>query len=181
VRLGAARSYLHENEPYLRDSDFVSFDISAVKQCDAPASSNPSVNGFYGEEICQLAKYAGLSEKLTSFGIFELNPSFDVHNQTAELAAQMIWHFVQGYYLRQNEIPKHSDKHYKKFIVSQEKSDQKIIFLKSEKTNRWWFEVPYSVKDKEKKYIAACSYSDYERACGSEIPDKWLKYFQKLN
>jgi arginase family enzyme len=181
IRLGVARSIIHENEPYLRESDFVSLDFSSIKQCDAPANSNPSVNGFYAEEVCQLAKYAGLSEKLTSFGLFELNPAFDVHNQTAELAAQIIWHFIQGYYLRQNEKPKHSDTNYKKFIVAQEKSDQKIIFLQSEKTNRWWFEVPYTTKNTEKHYIVSCSHSDYLRACENEIPDKWLKYFQKLN
>jgi arginase family enzyme len=181
IRLGAARSELHETEPYLRDSDFVSVDISSIKQSDAPASSNPSVNGFCGDEICQIAKYAGSSETLTCFGIFELNPLFDVHNQTAELAAQVIWHFVQGFYLRQNEFPKTNDKYFKKFIISPDKSDQKIVFLKSEKSNRWWLEIPYIEKKKEKKIIKACSYSDYIKATENELPDKWWKYYQKLN
>ncbi len=33
--------------------------------------NSPSPNGFYGEEICQMARYAGMSTKLTSFGIYD--------------------------------------------------------------------------------------------------------------
>jgi len=59
-RLGKIRADIKESEPILRDADILSIDISAVKQAEAPAFYNPSANGFYGEELCQLARYAGL-------------------------------------------------------------------------------------------------------------------------
>jgi len=40
-------------------------------------------------------RYAGMSDKLSSFGIYEINPLFDNHDQTSHLAAQMIWYFDQ--------------------------------------------------------------------------------------
>ena len=181
IRLGFARSEMSEVEPFLRDSDMVSLDINAIKQADAPGHATPSVNGFYGEEACQLAKYAGLSDRLSCFCVFEINPNFDVNNQTVELAAQIIWHFVQGFYLRQKDFPVSDLKKYIKFIVNFEKSEQKLIFYKSPKTERWWIEIPYEEKNKEKKLIIPCSYQDYFKATRQEIPDKWWKYFQKLN
>ncbi len=181
IRLGTARSNIAENEPYIRDADFVSVDLSSVKQADAPGHSTPSVNGFYGEEICQLARYAGLSDRLSSFGIFEANPNFDINNQTIELSAQILWHFIQGYYLRKKDYPKINIKTYKKYIVSVEGPEHKITFYKSMKTNRMWMEVPYLDNDKEEIIIISCSYNDYQKAIKNEIPDKWWKFYQKLN
>ena len=38
------------------------------------------------EEACQILRYAGMSDKLTSVGIYEINPLFDNHDQTSHLA-----------------------------------------------------------------------------------------------
>ncbi|MBN2857059.1 MAG: arginase family protein, partial [Candidatus Delongbacteria bacterium] len=61
VRIGDVRKAVHLTEPLFRDSDVAVFDISAVRQSDAPGTISPSPNGFYGEEICLLARYAGIS------------------------------------------------------------------------------------------------------------------------
>jgi arginase family enzyme len=54
VRIGDVRQAIYLTEPLLRDSDIAIFDISAVRQSDAPGTISPSPNGFYGEEICLL-------------------------------------------------------------------------------------------------------------------------------
>ena len=82
VRIGDVRQAIHLTEPLLRDSDVVAVDISAVRQSDAPGTISPSPNGFYGEEICLLSRYAGISDKLKVFGLFEVNPEFDIRFQT---------------------------------------------------------------------------------------------------
>lgn len=181
LRVGMARNELSDTEPYIRDADFVSLDINSVKQADAPGHINPSINGFYGEEICQLAGYSGISDNLTSFGLFEVNPKYDEGNRTIKLSAQILWHFIQGYYLRKNEFPENNSKNYKKMIVSVEGTDDELIFYKSFKTGRLWMEIPYLYEDKEKTTLISCSYSDYNKAINNEIPDRWWKYFQKLN
>lgn len=55
-----------------------------------------SPNGFYGEEICAISRYAGISDKVSSFGIYEYNSKHDSNYQTAHLIAQMIWYFIEG-------------------------------------------------------------------------------------
>jgi len=47
--------------------------MSSVKNADAPANNNATPNGFSGAEICAISRYAGISDKVTSFGIYEYN------------------------------------------------------------------------------------------------------------
>ena len=84
-RVGLMRRNLEEVEPIVRNADMVSLDISAVRRPDAPGCPHNSPNGFYGEEICQVALYAGLNDKLTSCGIYEYDPLLDYNGQTAQL------------------------------------------------------------------------------------------------
>ncbi len=177
-RLGQVRSDLSEAEPTIRDCDLFSIDISSIKQADAPAHLSPSPNGFYGEELCQLARYAGISDKLSSFGIYELNPLFDNNNQTSGLAAQILWYFIEGFYNRKKDYPFSDLSDYKKFIINFN-NNQKLVFYKSPKTERWWIEVSYP-NDKN-RIIASCSYNDYVSASKHELPDRWWKIYQKIS
>jgi len=181
VRLGEVRTNIAVAEPYLRDADFFSFDISSVKMNDAPGHFNPSIHGFYGEEACQLAKYAGMSDRLSTFGLFEVNPLFDERNRTTELAAQIIWHFIQGVYLRQHDFPISKLKQYKQFIVKVENALEDIVFYQSPRTGRWWLEIPYTAKSAKHKMIVSCAESAFRQASANEIPDIWWRYYKKLN
>jgi len=182
-RLGYVRANLEEVEPFIRNADLVSFDISSIKQSDAPGNANASPNGFYGEEACQIARYAGLSDKLTSIGFYELNPTYDSKGQTAHLVAQMIWYFIDGFYNRKNDSPLKDKKAYLKYRVSIQEHKHEIIFYKSKKSDRWWMEVPCptDLKSKyERHYLVPCSYKDYQIALKDEIPDRWWQVYQKL-
>ena len=78
IRIGDVRQAIYLTEPLFRDSDAAIFDISAVRQSDAPGTAIPSPNGFYGEEICLLSRYAGISDNLKIFGLFDVNPELDI-------------------------------------------------------------------------------------------------------
>ena len=181
VRLGRARTELFHNEPYIRDSDIFCIDIKSVKRTDAPGVKNPSVNGFYSEEICQLAKYAGLSDRVSTFGLFNVNPEFDIDNHTVELSAQIIWHFIQSFYNRKKEYTTLVIKKFLKYIVNIESIGESLIFYKSTKTGRWWVEVNYVLKNKEKTKLISCNYEDYLIATRNDIPERWWKFFQRYN
>src|SRR5690606_39675649 len=60
-------------EPVFRDADLISFDINAIKSSDLGFFSTFNPNGFDGREVCALARYAGLSDRVTSFGVFNIN------------------------------------------------------------------------------------------------------------
>ena len=179
-RLGLLRANMEDAEPILRDADMLSIDISAIRQADAPAHAQATPNGFTGEELCQLTRYAGLSDKLTSLGIYEVNPGYDNNRQTTQLAAQMIWYFVEGYYSRVGDYPLTIEEHLK-FTVQLEDSEHELIFWKSKKTERWWMELPYGDTRKFGRHqLVPCSMRDYDLACEQELPDRWMRAYTKL-
>ncbi|MES2395934.1 MAG: formimidoylglutamase, partial [Bacteroidota bacterium] len=182
-RLGQVRANMENVEPIVRNADVVSFDISSVRQSDAPGNGNASPNGFHGEEACQIARYAGLSDKLSSIGFYEINPAFDTNKQTAHLVAQMIWYFIDGFYNRKQDYPIVDKSEYTKYRVSIKDHNHEIVFYKSNKSDRWWMDVPYPINHQikyERHHMVPCSYTDYETACQDEMPDRWWQTYQKL-
>lgn len=182
-RLGDVKNDMEEVEPVVRNADILSFDISAIRHSDAPGNKNASPNGFFGDEACRIARYAGLSDKLTSFGIYEINPSCDVNGQTAYLAAQMIWYFINGFYNRKKDYPVGDKSSYTKYRVAIKEGKYEIVFYKSDKSGRWWMEVPYPTGKKskyERHSMIPCSYNDYKIACNEDMPNRWWQAFQKL-
>jgi formiminoglutamase len=173
VRIGEVRAAMHETEPLFRDASAAVFDIGAIRQSDAPGTILPSANGFYGEEICLLSRYAGLSDNLKLFGLFEVNPSLDHSNQSTQLAAQIIWFFLEGFSQKQFEVDSLSDQQNPRFTryhVTLTDLGSEIIFVKSALTERWWLEI--RGPEGEVHYMA-CSYDDYVKANSDQVPDRW--------
>ncbi|MCX6245016.1 MAG: formimidoylglutamase [Bacteroidetes bacterium] len=182
-RLGALRDNLEEAEPVVRNADMMTVDVSSVRSSDAPGNGNSTPNGFYGEEICQIIRYAGLSDKLTSIGFYETNPQFDRNGQTAHLVAQMIWYFIEGFYNRPNDFPFKNDDDYIRYRVTITDHKEELTFYKSKKTDRWWMEIPLQSEQRikyQRHYLVPCSYQDYQTACTNDIPDRWWMVYQKL-
>ncbi len=178
-RLGEIANDVKIVEPVLRDTDVVSIDIGSIRRAEAPANNNAVPNGFYGETICAISRYAGISDKVSSFGIYEYNAKLDEKDQTAHLIAQMIWYFIEGFNFRTNEYPFTSKKDYTKYIVPIE--DTTINFFKSNKSDRWWMEVEHPNNKTTKTTLIPCTYQDYLRAGNQVIPERWWKTFRKLN
>lgn len=178
-RLGKAKE-LENIEPAFRNADIVSIDIGAVRQSEAPANNNASPNGFYGEEICAIARYAGISDKVSSFGIYEYNSKLDNNYQTASLIAQMIWYFIEGVNFRVKDYPFSGKENYQKFTVLME-DDDPLTFYKSNKTGRWWIEINILSDNKYKRHaLIPCTYKDYTEATKQKIPERWYKAMQKM-
>lgn len=180
VRIGDVRKAVYLTEPLFRDSDVVIFDISAVRQSDAPGTILSSPNGFYGEEICLLAKYAGISDELKIFGLFDVNPELDIRFQTSGLAAQILWFFLEGFSQKQYETPflgKSNSGRFIKYHVRVTDLVDDLLFVKSNLTERWWMELP--AEEGESHYIA-CSHEDYLMANRNEVPGRWVKAVERL-
>jgi formiminoglutamase len=180
MRIGDVRQAIFLTEPLLRDSEVAVFDISSVRQSDAPGTISPSPNGFYGEEICLLSRYAGISDKLKVFGLFDVNPEFDIRNQTTGLAAQIIWFFLEGFSQKQYETPVLNLSNSGRFIkyhVRVTDLEDDLIFVKSNLTDRWWIELP---AEKDVNFYVACSHEDYLRANRNEVPDRWVQAVERL-
>ncbi len=184
-RLGELHANMELAEPMVRYSDVVAVDISAVRQSDAPANAAPSPHGFYGEELCRIARFAGMSDKTSCMGFFEMNPSHDRDGQTEHMVAHAVWHFIEGFYFRLGDYPYRDKQFYKRFTVQLPEHGLDIVFYKSIKSDRWWMEVPCDDVQRKERYmrhtLIPCCYADYQRAMENEIPELWWHYYNRIN
>jgi len=175
-RLGEISNNISISEPVFRDADIVSLDLTSVKSCDSGNFITFTPNGFNGKEICSLSRYAGISDKVSLFGIFNHNNS----KQEAVLIAQIVWYFIEGFHYRSNEYPFGKKDNYLKYIVPLD--DEQLVFYKSDKTERWWIEIPFISNGNNKlkrNTLLPCSYEDYLGACNQELPERWWKAQRK--
>jgi len=182
-RLGEYNNDFKKAEPHIRNADILSLDLQSIRKSDFNGNIHYSPNGFYADQICQIAKYSGISDKLTSFGLFNYYPNKEL--KTSEhLIAQIIWYFIDGVNQRKGDFPIGSKKDYMKFSVTLEEYENDIVFYKSNKSERWWMEVPYPTAESskyERHHLVPCNYSDYEMTMKNDIPDLWWKTYQKLS
>lgn len=182
-RLGEFYSNDKMVEPLVRNSDILSFDLDAIRSSDYKANSKDSPHGFYGEDACRIMRYAGLSDKLTSVGVFNFSSNQLFVKQDANLVAQMIWYFIEGVNNRKQDYPKGSKANYTKYRVAVNDFKDEIIFFKSDKSSRWWMEVPYPNSENlkfQRHLLVPCTYEEYQAAVKSDMPDLWWKTYQKL-
>lgn len=175
-RLGEISNNIAISEPVFRDADLVSIDLTSVKSSDSGNNNPFTPNGLNGKEICALSRYAGISDKVSLLGIFNHNSS----KQESVLVAQIIWYFIEGFHYRSKEYPFGSRANYIKYIVPLE--EEELVFYKSNKTDRWWIEIPFvsSSNNKLKKNtLLPCSHEEYLGACNQEIPERWWKAQRK--
>ena len=184
-RLGEVQHDMKRTESLIRNADLLSVDVSAIRQSDAPGNGYPSPHGFYGEEFCQMMRFAGMSDKTNCLGIFEFNPLYDNHGQTANMLAQGIWYFIEGFYNRKHDDPKLNPQNCKHFIVQSKEQGIDIHFYKSKLSDRWWMQVPCDKEELREIYsdqlMLPCTYADYEMAMQGELPAIWWRYFKRLN
>ena len=156
---------MEEMEPVIRNSNLISFDISAIQHSHAPAN-RATPNGFNGEEACTLMQYAGMSSTVNTIGIYGYLPNLDEHNLTAKQISHMLWYLMDGIYKGKNESTLEERDNFNEFQMAF--AEIETTFLQSKKTGRWWMEVP------DGKMIA-CTHFDYMIASANDIPERYLR------
>ena len=178
-RLGEVSNDITLVEPVVRDANIVSVDLGVLKAAEVSLKQKVSPNGLDGKEICAVARYAGISNKVSSFGIYEYKPSQD-DEITSMLISQMIWYFIEGVNYRVKDDDFSDGNSHQKFITLADSHE--LIFYKSIKSGRWWIEIPFlsNVNNKLKKHtLLPCTHQDYLDACNDKIPDRWFKAYYK--
>lgn len=175
-RLGDITSDISLAEPVLRNAHLVSLDARAIRASEMGLSAHFSPNGFTGREICSIARYAGLSDKVAVFGIYEMENS----SLSFQLTAQILWYFIEGLSYRVQEKPNSKSDDFTKFTVPTDA--EQLVFYKSHLTERWWVEVPSILPEHTKTNSMAllpCTEQDYFDACNQIIPERWFKAYKK--
>jgi len=181
LRLGILRNENALAEPLIRTKEYAFIDLRSVRVSDFPKNPLNSPNGLYAEEICQIARYVGMSQKLKTLFIYGIPSDLKSNPVAGELTAEIIWHVVEALSSNIDEDPDSAQKNelFLKKIVSMGEDGQDIIFITSRSTGRWWMEIP-NIK-LSKNISVPCAYSDYTTACSGDVPMRWLFFFQKLN
>ncbi len=175
-RLGEVSNNISIAEPVFRDAHLISVDLTSVKSSDSGNFITFTPNGFDGKEICTLARYAGISDNVMIFGLFNQNYT----KNEAVTISQIVWYFIEGYSFRANEVINPEMTNFIKYNVPIE--NEPFVFYKSIKTERWWMEIPnfsVSYNKTQKKTLLPCSHNDYLMVCNQEIPERWWKAQRK--
>ncbi len=170
-RLGNVSSDISQTEAILRDADIVSVDMNVVEA----SFYGTSPNGFSGKQICALCRYAGISDRLNSFGIYEFDSKMCTPASNM-LLAQMLWYFVEGVCARWNELGGVDELDVIQYQVPVE--EEILVFYKSQLTGRWWLDLSTFEKEDNKLVHGAllpCTSQDYTDACNQKIPERWYK------
>ena len=178
IRLGQVLDNTQLVEPVFRDADIVGFDMKCLcwEAVADPLKGQP--NGIDSRSICALSRYAGISDRVGFIGLYEL-PSTPMMDQ---LAAQIIWYFIEGVQYRFDEYPVNINEGFLKYSVTL--SNQTIVFYKSEKSNRWWMELTndtYLDNKTKTSALLACTKNDYESASQDIIPERWYNAIKRIN
>jgi len=178
-RLGNVKADLSLVEPIMRDSDVVTIDLNALKSNEISFIHQKMPNGFDGQEMCAIARYAGISDRVSVLGIFEYKNYAD-EETAAMLVAQLIWYFVEGINYRAKEALDIEKGNFLTYQVPV--NDEVLIFYKSIKTERWWIEIPFilGLNNKlKRRTLLPCTYQEYVAACNQTIPERWYRARKK--
>ena len=178
-RLGEVSSDITVVEPVMRDANLVGVDLGAVSGGALGNYRLQSPNGFDGKEICALSRYAGISDKVSSFGVYEYTSEYNFPASNM-LVAQMIWYFIEGVNFRKNENTISAKKEFIRYQVPID--DEILVFYKSPVSGRWWIEIPFisPANNKLKRHtLLPCTQGDYLDACNQIIPERWYKTKRK--
>ena len=178
-RLGELSNNIQNVEPVLRDANIVTLDLKSVRSSEVSTKQKFSPNGFSGKEICAISRYAGISNKVSSFGVYEYIPSNE-DEATEMLIAQVIWYFIEGVNCRVMDSNFYNEDDFQKYTVLID--NQELVFLKSIKSSRWWVEIPFlqnSNNKLEKHSLLPCMHQDYIDASNGIIPERWFKAQKK--
>ncbi|WP_373055714.1 formimidoylglutamase [Zunongwangia sp. H14] len=177
-RLGEISADIALIEPVMRDANLVGMDLGATSATAMGHGLHDSPNGFDGKEICSLARYAGISDKVSSFGIYEYDSRYGSLGNM--LVAQIMWYFIEGINYRSNENTISAKQEFIKYQVPVD--EDILVFFKSPLSGRWWIEIPFlaNVNTKLKRHtLLPCSEEDYLEACNQVIPERWYKAKRK--
>ena len=176
IRLGQVLNQPALAEPVFRDADVVSFDMKCLSWHAIADPLKGQPNGIDSRTICSLTRYAGISDRVSFLGFFEI-PSTPM---TDQLLAQMIWYLIEGVQLRFDEYPVNT-RDFLKYSVTL--SDQIMVFYKSDKSNRWWMELTNNshLNNKTKSTtLLACTEKDYLDAMEDKIPERWYNAVKRI-
>tara|TARA_B100001173_G_scaffold104828_1_gene90710 strand:+ start:3099 stop:4238 length:1140 start_codon:yes stop_codon:yes gene_type:complete len=166
-RLGKIDRKIEIVEPCLRNSHIVSIDFKSVKASELNFTHHYP-NGFLSNQICIISRYAGLSNRVSSVGVFDIFDSPISYS----LLSQVIWYFIEGFSLRILEYP--NSKNFNGNLYHVSIGNEELKFYQSELSQKWWFEILNKDNNKNTGALIPCGKQDYIDAYNQKISERIL-------
>lgn len=173
LRLGKLKNQLDVAEAIIRDTEYIEFNINAIKHSDLPSYEDAPITGLSIEEACQLMKYAGTANRLQFLSICGYDPSKDQTGKLGECIAMLLWYFLEGRESRTEVMDKINNNDFQEFLVQPNHLSVDLRFFKHKVTGQWWVKLPEEIS--EEKLVLACSERDYYQACNDEVSDRLMQ------
>lgn len=95
-RAGVSSAEIDKTIGAVSSPTLLTLDLDAVDESMAPGVSAPCVAGLSADLLLHAAWVGGRNPQVSSFDIVECNPTVDIDNRTARLAALTVWYIVKG-------------------------------------------------------------------------------------
>lgn len=174
-RLGLLTQETEEAEPELRNSDVVILNLDSIQSSDFQSNYEPSPNGFNSREICKLARYSGINNKVRSIGVY----NFKAKNILSDnlLTAEILWYFIEG---RNNSVETFDFENSNCETYHVQLPEQDLTFHRVMSSDQWWIELDDFTESDAIRRMIPCSAKDYQDALKGRIPNRWWKAYKKL-
>ncbi len=172
-RTGEFRTSASSFDPPLRRSDFIFFDLNAIRASESPGNFEKNPSGLFSEEASTISRMAGMSERAKIYFISAWNEENDLEGITAKLVAQMAWYYWEGCHLKQLDQNVNRSM-LTQYSVELKNLDYIIKFYKSENTGKWWFEEPL-LDNEISNQLIPCTYEEYLATAKDQIPSRILE------
>ncbi len=177
LRLGELKQQIIKSEPILRDANCIILDVSALKKSEFPAKDEQHQSGLTSEEMAQLMRFAGFSQKAACIGIGGYENKEILDAQSINVLAQAIYYAADGIKNRKNELQIQTPDITRFHIQTEEEVDDPFLFVKGNQSGCWWITIPdLTLPDNlsSHKYYA-CNQDDYESALEGDHSETLIK------
>ncbi|TDM00261.1 MAG: hypothetical protein C4K58_03295 [Flavobacteriaceae bacterium] len=174
-RLGLLKEEMPSMETYFRTSDFCLFHLNMLEASCFSSTYNLEPNGLNSNQVCQLTRYLGSSQKNKAFFALGYFPQKDLSGVDAKTLSQMFWYYLDGFKLQSASPTESTMENFTKLIVPQ-KGDQ-IEFLHDPIHEKWWI---IGVNFNQKIEFEPCTYKDYLDIVEGNLPSRWWKLQKRL-
>ena len=120
-------------------------------------------------------RYAGMSSSIQTILLSELNLFLDLNCQSAQIYAQSLWYFLEGFELRNNDSLFLEKDNFLIFHI--QSSLAELVLYKSKSSSRWWVSFSAETKSIENSLLP-CSFSDYKKAVEGNLSERLLKHLK---
>lgn len=172
VSLGKMRTYPTLLEPILRDAQLLHIDLNAMRAAETPHVEDAIPTGLNTEELCQLAKYAGMGDRLQCL-CFYCHNIVESNTPEASIIAETLWYFAEGLNMNTHDHPDVSQD-FSEFVIYSESMEDDLEFVRHNQTMKWWLRVK---SDTRTNYLA-CSLEEYQATIDHELPERLARFLE---